>query len=214
MPVTTVVSGDKFTIRVIKHHHNNPSDTWANSYEFVANSAGAEAELLLCGDAVVAFEKAMHKDVVEFDRLTISTWAPDSVPYDPTAFISVALTGTGTIGEVVGTQPLNVCLSVARVTAYGRFGHIFYRGFLDFGDTEAPAGKAVLVDPTGVQSIIAAALTSSTLDEFIGLSPEQVLGLSLISKDGTQVRPVVGLFQSGVTTLPTDHAWFNRTASP
>jgi len=212
MSVLDFVGGDKFVLRIFKHHENNPDNLWSNSYEFEAAEEGDGTGLLEMATAFVAFEKAIHMVAIDFDRFTISTWEADSVPYDPESFISVAITGSGAVGEVNGMLPINQCIAVARVAASGRFGHLFYRGALDQAEVDNPAGKLVLQDASEYQDKIDAAATSSSAIDYFGAIPDQNLHLSLISKSGTQVRGVVGLAAQGVTTLPTDHAWFNRTS--
>jgi len=34
----------------------------------------------------------------------------------------------------------------------------------------------------------------------------------LVNADGDQVRPVIGLSVVGVTQMPVDHAWYNRSS--
>jgi len=209
MSVTSYEIGARFVYRTIKSLTTNPADSWVNSYEFKATVAGAEGELLTLGNVLIDFEKAFHRDTVQFTQFTISTWEPDSVPYDPLAFISVPLSTAGTVGPVGDNLSLDKALSVARVPLSGRFGHIFYRGVLNEADTEAPAGRSILTDLASTNSTIGDAITDSGLDAYIGAgsSPLQMV---MINADGTQVRDVLGLVVRGVATLPTDHAWFNR----
>lgn len=213
MSVLTFTGADKFIIRVIKSHALNPDNQWANSYEFRAVDAGTEGDLLALGTNLVNFESAIHSDAVVFNRLTISTWEADSVPYDPASFISTSLTAVGTrvtSGELIG---LNNTFSVARVSPSGRFGHIFYRGVLTEPDINAPAGKTVLQNKAGMQTLIEDALESSGLGEAIGTSGDSSLNMVLISKDGATTRVVLELIAQGVSSVPQDHAWFNRTTS-
>lgn len=214
MSVVDFIGSDKFIIRTIKSLSTNPSNKWANSYEFIAVDAGSESDLLTLADAVVQFERALHHDVVQFEEALISTWEPDSKPYDPTVFVSVPLAVGGTIGPVGDMLGLNSCLSIARVASSGRFGHLFYRGVLEEVQVAAPAGFTVLVDKAGMQSDIDDALSESGLDNFIGATPSGSFRMCLISKDGLQVRPIITLTVRGVSAVPTDHAWFNRTTSP
>jgi len=211
MSVTTYEAGAKFVIRVTKYLSTNPDNKWANSYEFRALESGGEAELLTLGEALVDFEAIFHHTAVTFDRILISTWEPDSVPYNPAVFIASTLTAAG--GNTSGGDllPLDKCLSVARVAATGRFGHLFYRGALTEADTVAPAGKSVLGDRPAMQTIIDDAITTSGLDAFLGggaTSHEMVL----INADGDQVRRVNQLNVQGVATIKTDHKWFNRSS--
>lgn len=211
MTVDSFVIGDKFVVRVIKHHINNPDRKWGNTYEFVAIGAGTEGDLLTAGTAVVAFEKLISTSIVVYDRLTISSWEEDSVPYNPQAFISSSISGVGALGAATEPIALSNCLSVTRVASFGRFGHLFYRGNLLEGDVHSPAGKSVLFDQAGKQTLIETALTTSALEVYLNAEAPTTLQLSLINKAGTQVRGVVGLVVAGVSQVPMDHTWFNRT---
>jgi hypothetical protein len=212
MSVLTFELGDKFVVRIVKSHAFNPDDEWVNNYELVSTEANSGAALLNAAQKLVAFEVAIHINVVNFVRLTISTWEEDSKPYDPSAFMSIALTDVGSIAPEGGVVALNNTLSVARVAASGRYGHLFYRGALNEVDVSTPAGRYVFVDPTDMEERIDGAVTSSGIDELFALG-DGSFTISLISKDGTQVRPVVGFFPVGVSALPLDHAWFNRTTT-
>jgi hypothetical protein len=214
MSVTGYESGDQFTIRVTKFHQLNPDNKWANSYEFQAEAAGAEDELLTLGQAVVEFEAALHRNVVIFDRILISTWQPDSKPYNPEVFISSTLTAVGGRGTDADNLPLNQTLAVARIAGFGRFGHLFYRGVLDEEDVSAPAGKQVLDDRAGIQTMIDAAIVSSGLEDYLGATSTRVLKMVMISADGAQSRDIIQLRAQGVSAVPQDHAWFNRTTTP
>jgi len=212
MSVVDYASGDKFIARVFKNHVNNPDNEWVNTYEFKANEAGTIGVVTALCEQLVNFEIAVHSEAVNFVRITFSTWAPDSVPYDPLAFFSTTTTGIGartTTGDLIG---LNNCLAVSRVPVSGRFGHMFYRGVLVEGDIEAPAGRTILSDKPGIQTIVDDALTSSGLNDSIGVLSEGPWQMVMINADGTNVRSVRELLVQGVSALPMDHAWFNRTS--
>lgn len=210
MSVVTYAADALFVIRVTKYLNTNPDNKWANSYEFQALDAGGEAQLLALGEALVDFEATFHHTAVIFDRILISTWEPDSVPYNPAVFIASTLTAAG--GNTSGGEllPLDKCLSVARVAATGRFGHLFYRGALTESDTTAPAGKSILGDRPAMQTIIDDAITSAGFDAYIG-QDATTHKLVLINADGDQVRGVNQLNVQGVATIKTDHKWFNRS---
>lgn len=214
MSVSTYTAGDLFTLRVIKSHLNNPDNKWANSYEFRAVVGGSEDELLELGIAVVMFEQALHQIAINFDRLLISTWAPDSKPYNPESFISSTLTGVGqavTSSDGIG---LHNTLSVTRQCAFGKFGHLFYRGCLEETQVSAPAGKSILTSKATIQGQIEAALTASNLDGYIGLTPTAPFGLVMVGASSGTARAVMSLRAQGVSAVPMDHAWFNRTTTP
>jgi hypothetical protein len=211
MPVGSFDADDRFIYRITKYHSFNPDNKWVNSYEAVAVTSGTEVELLALGTALVEFESGLHFDVVIFDRLLISTWEADSVPYDPTAFISSPLTAEGVkdLGdsELIG---LSNCLDVRRFTASGRYGHIFYRGCLEESMVTAPSGKTVLSDRPAVQTDVDNLVTSSGIGEYLA-GGHNALILAMINSDGTQVRQLTSLSVGQVSQVPLDHSWFNRT---
>jgi len=209
--VLSIAEEDKFIIRTVKTHIANPADEWANSYEFVSTAAQDETSLFALMEIVAEFEKHIHLATVELIRVSASTWVPDSKPYNPETFISITASGVGDNPDSSAPIGLSNCLAVARVAASGRFGHLFFRGVLTEDAVEAPAGKTVLSDKPAQQAIVDGALDTSGLDAYIGLSHTAEFVLCMINKTGTQVRFVEQLLVQGVSQLPTDHAWFNRT---
>lgn len=214
MPVTTFADGDRFVVTVLKYLATNPERKWGNNYEIRAKGAGGESDLSAMGLKIVDFEQAMHFNTVKLDRLRISTWEADSVPYDPDTFLSLPLTGSGDRDPSgVDVFALNVCLDVSRVPATGRFGHIFYRGALRENDVNAPAGKFALVNPSSIDTLLSGALSGSGVDALIDES-DPLFELVMISASGSSTRPVINLTARNVAVVPFDHAWFNRTSSP
>ena len=210
MSISDFHPDDRFVIRVLKHHVNNPERKWANNYELVARDAGAETEMLAAATQIVDFEIALHYDVVIFDEVTASTWEPDSKPYNPDTFLSSPLTATGDVS--IGTGELaaaNVCLNVRKQVAKGRFGHNFYRCALLEADISAPAGTWVLTNPGGIQERIDTAVTSSTIDDLFEGGRGALL-MAIITNDVIVPRTVLSLHVGGVSTVPLNHAWFNR----
>lgn len=213
MSVLSFGVGDLFVFRVIKHLSTNPDNSWANSYEFRSNGAGDNTELETLATILILFEVALHYTNVQFDHVLISTWAADSVPYDPEAFMSIPQSVSGGVTATTDPLALNNALSVRRVPTSGRFGHIFLRGCISEGDVTAPAGKTVLDSPSSIQTRVDDASSDSELETYIGAAVEAPLEMVMIDRSGTVVRPVVGLVVAGMSSLPLDHAWFNRTTT-
>lgn len=212
MSVLTFATNDLFVVRVIKSYTTNPDRKWTNSYEFVANEAGALGDLQDLAETLTSFEQALHNSFTVLERVTVATWSADSVPYDPDVFFveEIALPGTrDTTGEL---EPITTCWSVARVPTSGRLGHIFYRGVLAQADTEAPSGITVLSSPTTMATLLSDSLTGSNFGDYIGITALKPLTMAMVNKNGTNVRLVTSLASAGVSQLPVDHAWFNRTS--
>lgn len=211
MTVLDFTGGSLFVARVIKYLSTNPDNKWANSYEFRARDAGGETEILNMGEALVNFEISQHRTSVVFDRLIISTWLEDSVPYNPASFVSTTLTGVGALEIVDDLVALNQCLTVTRLVGSGRFGHLFYRGRLEEAQVVAPAGISTLTNRAAEQSVLDDGLTDSGFGDYMDTGSDVAFDLVMVNASGTNVRRVIGLRAQGVTTVPMDHAWFNRT---
>lgn len=213
MPVTPFAVDDLFTIRVRKYLMTNPDNKWVNSYEFRAVASGAESDLLLLGSRLVDYEQKLHYETVIFETLLISTWVEDSKPYDPTAFISSPLTGAGfRVPDAEQLLGLSNCMDVRRFAAFGRYGHLFYRGCLVESEVEAPAGKTIISDRPAAQSRLDDAVSDNSFDDYIGAGAE-LLQMVMVSADGSQVRAVVSLNVGQVAQVKQDHRWFNRTTA-
>lgn len=211
MTVASFNIDDLFIIRTKKNLLTNPDNSWVNSYEFRAIAAGSSDELISAALIVVAFERLLHAPGVRFSQFTLSTWQEDSVPYDPEAFISVPISDVGERNKAVDLLPLNQTWGVTRVPTTGRFGHLFLRGCLYEDDVNAPAGKQVFSNLLAISGDLAAAVTTSGLTDLVGAGARGPLQMVMINKTGTQIRPVAGLSVGGVSAVPQDHKWFNRT---
>jgi hypothetical protein len=55
------------------------------------------------------------------------------------------------------------------------------------------------------------AIEDASVGDYMGSPATAAFQLSMINRDGSQVRNVVGLVAQGVSQVPSDHAWFNRT---
>jgi len=211
MSVLTFGEGDLFVITIIKYLTANPERKWANNYEVRAISDGVTTDLTSLGSKLVDMEVDLHYSEVKFDRLRISTWEADSVPYDPEAFVSLPLVPVGT-RDASGhhLNALNVCWDVARFPISGRFGHIYYRACLHDDETLAPAGKFTLASPSGMNTILGNAIDDAGVLDYLN-GAGTVLELVMVDKSGTQVRQLVNHTTRGVAVVPFNHTWFNRT---
>lgn len=212
MTVLAPAAGDKFVVRVLKHLQTNPDNVWANSYEGVVTEEGGLAELFNWQDAICTFEAAIHDNDVFFDRAIISTWEPDSFPYDPASFASIPLDLQGQISDITNENvTTGMAWRVNRQCASGRFGNLFYRGVLHENQVSAPAGKPILSDPSAMAELLSDSIDSSLLTNYFGITATGGIYLAMISADGSQVRPVTQFVSSGVSLIKQDHMWFNRT---
>lgn len=113
----------------------DPERSWVNTYE--VSYDGAIGDLSATANAIANGERILHLAEVQFLSATISTWQPDSVPYNPLTFKTVELEQVGLRASAgVSAMDSNVCLLVKMMTALGRNGRRFYRGCLSEADVQ------------------------------------------------------------------------------
>jgi hypothetical protein len=130
MPINAVQQGEVFTVRVYKQI---AGFAWANTYEVQAvteppNSITAVEAL---ANAFAALDRAMLLSSATVDRVVVSTYVPDGLPYNPDSFTSIPISLPGLrSGAGQDPLPLEACVFVRRNAPTGRDGRLLYRGYL------------------------------------------------------------------------------------
>lgn len=208
VPAEDGIESTRFIVRIFKELVTG-NKQWVNTYELVSAALTAVSAVLPVLGALIQFERAIHYDFVQFDRATVSTWTPDSKPYNPLVFKTLAL------ADVAGTrvtggglkEPLKVVMWADKAVPVGRNGRNFYRGALLESDVMSAGG-----DPDLEQA--------GYIDFFSGqrelyLTPflqggDAAVKLAMIGPD-TIVRTLTSISPRGVTIASNNHKWFNRT---
>ncbi len=144
-----------FTIRIYKEYSGIQ---WANTYEFRVRDENpiTYTQLLTVANTIAATETAFHLSYVNFPRIVVSTYVPDSEPYNPNAFVTfypVGLTGTRTIvGGLSEAMPLHVAVYARFNAVTGRSGRKFYRGVLTESDCSF-SGNTYVLRPLAVSEV-------------------------------------------------------------
>jgi hypothetical protein len=148
MPVNAVQQGEVFTVRVYKQIGGF---AWANTYEVQAvteppNSITAVEAL---ATAFAALDRAMLLDTATVDRVVVSTYVPDGLPYNPDSFTSIPISLPG-LKSPAGQDPLplEACVFVRRNAPTGRDGRLLYRGYLIETDVMSANFRPYVVQPT------------------------------------------------------------------
>jgi hypothetical protein len=202
--------GEAFTFRVVKSHTLNPSLKWENLYEVRNRTAAVPADLVTAGMDVVAFEQALHYDFVQFETLTVSTWVPDGVPYNPDSFVTVPIGSTGE--RTLGSDPVSLvhCLRAQMQVESGRMGFRLYRGCLAEGEIQSPAGISVFQNPAAMNTLVSTAV-SDNISEFVGTATGIV---QLVLESNSNSRNVVAVNAVGITFKKLNNKFFNRQPAP
>jgi len=154
MPINAIQSGEIFTVRTYK---TIGGFAWANTYEVQAvteppNSITAVEAL---ASAFANLERNMLLDIANVDRVVVSTYIPDGLPYNPDSFTTFPVSQPG-LRDTTGTQPLplEACVFVRRNAPTGRDGRILYRGYLVESDVNTAAMRQ-FVEPLTLTTISA-----------------------------------------------------------
>jgi hypothetical protein len=185
MTLRNITSNTVVTARVYKYH---AGFSWANNYEIQAVNDIPDPEFALqaLADRLVSLERAIHLNITMIDRVTISTYAPDSQPYNPDALATFPYNLVGQRAISGDILPLEICLFVRRSVDFGRDGRLLYRGCLTEPDVATTGMRMALL--TAPRDAIQSAITN-----WQGLGQNWRFVMASGTPNPTNVRPVVGL---------------------
>jgi hypothetical protein len=206
MTVTNITQNELFTVRVYKRYG---SHVWANNYEIRARQdiPFAQTAILDLVNALTNLERPIYPTYIRIDRAVVSTYQPDSIPYNPDNFTTVPVNVLGQVNFQGDPMPLEYCLFVRRVTASGRPGKLLYRGVFEEG-TVSTADLRPIVTPTRLNQL--QGHFSSWFSGF--LSNNNPFELVMASgQENLQVRLVQGLAVSqSIVLKQVGNAYFDR----
>lgn len=200
-------AGVAHTVKIYKAHSLNSYIEWSNTYEIVSDTEQTLASAITAMQDLVKFERAFHTGYAVFKRAIISTWTPDSKPYNPNSFVSVPLQQGGS-RDIVNAElaPLHMCLKVSFQVNTGRQGYRLYRGCLTEGDFNSPAGLPVLINGSTPSSMVIGSQVNLTGLFGGGASP-----WTLVLHSATHTRDVVMVAPAGITMKKFNNRYFDRT---
>jgi hypothetical protein len=202
MPVNNILADEVFTVRIYKRLEGQE---WANSYEVQATQASSDPTTAIGNlrNWLVGLERSIHLTDVFFDRITISTYQPDSQPYDPTRFTSFPIFEQGQRARSGDALSLAICLFVRREPGFGRAGKLLYRGVLQENDVAGYRSALLTASITSLQNAINTAW--SARPQFWRLV------MASGTPTPTDVREVVNLRVSALTVVKKlDNRYFDR----
>jgi len=202
MPINNVLANEVFTVRIYKRLEGQE---WANSYEVQATDASSDptVSIGLLRTWLVGLERSIHLTDVFFDRITISTYQPDSQPYDPTRFVSFPIFEQGQRARSGDALSLAICLFVRREPGFGRAGKLLYRGALQEADVAGYRSGLLTASINALQNAINTAWNARP----------QFWRLVMASgtPTPTDVREVLNLRVSALTVVKKlDNRYFDR----
>jgi len=153
MPINNILANEVFTVRIYKRLEGQE---WANSYEVQATDGSSDPAVAIGNlrNWLVGLERSIHLTDVFFDRITISTYQPDSQPYDPTRFTSYPIFQQGQRARSGDALTLAICLFVRREVSFGRSGKLLYRGVLQENDVAGYRSALLTASITSLQNAL------------------------------------------------------------
>lgn len=197
-----------FILRIFKFWLTNPALRWVNNYELVSTQAGGLPELIAAANKVYTLERLCHLQVTAFDRFSIGTWTPDSVPYNPNAFVTY---GINTIGQRAGSgdaAPAETAVMIRKGMQTGRQGRAFWRGCLVEPDLAASGGLPVFATSLFANTFIQAKTTSAIAGMFLGGADP--IHLCSLTRTGDYFREVTDMNVDRVLNVNMNHRYYDQ----
>jgi hypothetical protein len=97
-------------------------------------------------DRLVLLERGIHLQWVTIDRAVVSTYQPDSRPYNPDSFLTIPINQPASQQAVGEVLPLELCIYVRKNVASGRFGKNYYRAAITESGLQSDSFRPLLTD--------------------------------------------------------------------
>lgn len=204
--------GELFLYRVQSYHTLNPSQKWSNNYAFITILGSGSIELRAVALDLIDFHSKMTMTNIITERCVVSTYIPDTNPYDANEFLTVEAPTAGTVDNGGSEQiPLETCLYLRKETQFGRVGKIFLRGALSEQDVSFGQSLFTPTTATLLGTRLAAAVISSGLS--LRLGTEDTI-FSMCMPDNTPpntgARIVDTLSIGGIRNVNMNKRYYNR----
>lgn len=213
--MTELIDANYVIIRTFKRAVGNPSYEWVNTYECFVTVPGDATQWATIATAFYVAEAEVHTENVEYTKVTISSWEPDSVPYNPNSFLVLDVPlYPGQLTLTSDPEPRNMTLSVKRSVSFGRSGKLFYRGALQEGDVEAGASLLPILTSAAALNFttLVSAMYGDMQDALVadGGAGSTMMLISGLDTETISGRAVTGFVVRGVTFSDPDHKYFDR----
>lgn len=204
-----VNEGEIVSVRVIQSA-NNGTIKWANTHEYraLARNNFFDAQTLALELAEV--HKAFLLPAYKVERVVVSTWVPDGVPYNPDTFASFSFGMQGSRTRA-GSEPtdLTVCLLLDRRVQGGRNGRILLRGCLTEEMLTAVGGRYNFQQPSSLDGVDFNAAMGRLLSAIYVPTNNAVWGMVMHSELGT--RPIDAFVNPRITFKKLRNKYFDRS---
>lgn len=211
MGILAPTAGERFLIRTFKYWEGNYDREWVNNYFIIAMVDATQAGLSSSAEAIMNFERNLMDTRVTTARTVISTYLPDSDPYDGNEFYTIPYEGNGirTPGLLGDILPLTDVRFVRFAPALGRTSFLGYRASIYEGEVNAASGRREF-DDVVVQNALIAGLVDSHLSYILPGGD----GVFQLCSGSTSPRPIISVASGRPGYLPMKHKYYNVGSPP
>lgn len=184
---------------------------WANNWYVRFRTDVTVGQYTSFADSLASFHSRMLLSPFRVEYVRISTFTPDTDPYNANEFVTVPVSYDG-FRSATG-QPLanDVCLFVTRNVWAGRQGKLFFRGFLTEDDITSAQGRFVLNNVSAIENYIQGSLNATGLQTFIASPPNNPIVIVMPPRNTIPAREITGLSVKGVSVNKQDRRYYDRS---
>ena len=202
-----------FILRCTSYDESNPEKKWNNLQEIVCLNGTDIEGLQGIATAYGNFISLMSQITTFTEKVTVSTFMPDTNPYNANEFFvqPIGLPGGRAISS--GDQlPLSVSLYLSKNVLTGHRGKLFVRGMLKESDVVFGGPLFALNNVGSMQVLVNAALTDSAFGLYVGQEASGLTACMASYRSGvTTIRPITSFQVSGVRNVSLNHKYFTRS---
>lgn len=223
-----------YLVTVHKNQGGIGGKPWVNSYEVVTNGTiaspapldEAPGEVLLLRNLagkIAAFETAFHLNTTYINRVTVSTWVPDSTPYNGNELVTVPISANGLREQLLGQEALGLddTLYVRKTPQTGELGKIMYRGVLLELDSIVNAQGIKTLNGSSPIANGGSLWTDAVAEIAEGLMNWREQGdgewafamIHTVGGESVIVRPILTFTPAGITPLKLNKKHYNKGAA-
>lgn len=220
-----------YRVTVYKNQLGIGGKPWDNTYEIVTNGSiesianlpdNSQERLLLLGAAaaIADYERTFHLNTTYFNRVGVSTWEPDSTPYNGDELVTLPLSLNGLRNIPGGEEALGLddTLFVRRQPQLGQLGKIMYRGVLLESDNVVSAqglktlnGASPVANGGSLWTTAIAEIGTALVDWREQGGDEWAFAMiHQPTSESVVARPLVSFVPAGITPLKLNKKHYNK----
>jgi hypothetical protein len=185
MSILTPTDGELFRLTSVKSWTSGSPIEFRNSYVVQTGASTTSDELSTIAQGISYFERLLLSSKVFFKEVLISTYLPDSNPYDGTEFKTHPINAYGERATDKIPLALEQVLVLTRNVATGKSGKLPIRGVLTDDSIVYDNGNMVLVSLTYWQTLISTSLEATNLSDYMESGSSDVRFV-IVSKTGAK----------------------------